>query len=263
MNADFLEGIAAGKQRDYEKAVGCFTRALQTDPLHVESYYNRGLARLKLREPQEALSDFDEAVNLAPNNATVISDRAVAKHLLKRSEEALEDFNRAQKLEPNNPYRYSSRAYVRASLGDVQGAIADYRKCIALDPEDAVAHNNLGMLEENAGYSTFRQRYDKADKLAGVDSTPEEKPDIDKLIEDWRKEKQQRETLQKERLAEASRRSGAQQSSPTAQPEATDASSSGLTAQGYWQTLRSVFASKETFGEFWGFVRRGFKPPKG
>ena len=45
-------------------------------------------------------------------------------------------------------------------------AISDYKKAIELDPEDAVAENNLGMLEEQLGYqSKAKNRFDRADEL--------------------------------------------------------------------------------------------------
>ncbi len=45
-------------------------------------------------------------------------------------------------------------------------AMQDYRKAVELDPEDAVAHNNLGLLEEKVGYQLKAdKRFEKADKL--------------------------------------------------------------------------------------------------
>jgi tetratricopeptide (TPR) repeat protein len=70
-------------------------------------------------------------------------------------------------LEPENPYRYSSRAYIRDACGDTEGAYKDYQVAVKLDPDDAIAHNNLGLIEEKLGYQAdAKKRYTKADKLA-------------------------------------------------------------------------------------------------
>jgi tetratricopeptide (TPR) repeat protein len=48
------------------------------------------------------------------------------------------------------------------------GAIADYEKAIELDPEDAIAYNNLGIVEEKLGRKEkAQQNFNKADALAG------------------------------------------------------------------------------------------------
>jgi Flp pilus assembly protein TadD len=80
---------------------------------------------------------------------------------------ALKDMDKAVELEPKNPYRYSSRAYINWHLKNMEQAVADYKMAIELDPDDAVAHNNLGMLEEQMGYQQQAQkRFKKADGLA-------------------------------------------------------------------------------------------------
>ena len=48
------------------------------------------------------------------------------------------------------------------------GAIEDYEKAIELDPEDAVAFNNLGLVEEKLGRKEKAKDYfEKADSLSG------------------------------------------------------------------------------------------------
>ena len=47
-------------------------------------------------------------------------------------------------------------------------AIQDYEKAIKLDPDDAVAQNNLGLLQEQLGYKTeAKKRFEIADDLMG------------------------------------------------------------------------------------------------
>ena len=47
------------------------------------------------------------------------------------------------------------------------------KKCIEIDPEDAVAYNNLGMLEEKLGRNTkANTRFEKADEISKNESSP-------------------------------------------------------------------------------------------
>lgn len=121
------------QNKDFEKSVYWYSRAISVDPKDPELYAERGVAYFH-------------------------------RNMLK---ESLQDLNIAQELEPERAYRYSSRAYIKDAMGDTRGAIEDYKIAIKLDPEDAVAHNNLGLLEEKLGHTAQAQvLFDMADAMA-------------------------------------------------------------------------------------------------
>ena len=103
----------------------------------------------------------------------------------------------AVRLQPLKPYRYSSRAYIRGHFKLTQEAIADYEKAIELDPEDAVAQNNLGMLQEQLGYKNeAKKRFEIADDLmenpkgntdVGIQGEPLEARNIQREINEAKK----------------------------------------------------------------------------
>ena len=104
-----------------------------------------------------------------PEDGDLIHDHAVCIFQLGRTKEALQQFDRAVELEPDHPYRYASRAWIRAAMKDVDGAIEDYRKALELDPDDAIALNNLGLLEEQYGMrKSAQERFRRADTLMGI-----------------------------------------------------------------------------------------------
>ena len=103
--------------------------------------------------------------------------------------------DKAVTLQPLKSYRYSSRAYIRGHYKMTNEAIEDYKKAIELDPDDAVAQNNLGMLEEQMGYKKEAdQRFKIADDLMrdrvdgrsdhGIKGEPLEARNIQKEIEE-------------------------------------------------------------------------------
>ena len=116
-----------------------------------------------------ALQHFDKAIKKQSDLADFHSERGVALFHLNRKKDALAALNKALMLEPDNPYRYSSRAFIKDSMGDTEGAIQDYLQCIKIDPEDAIAFNNLGMLEEKMGRKTSaKKRFKRADELISL-----------------------------------------------------------------------------------------------
>lgn len=57
-------GCLSAYQQDYEKAILCFTRALDVDARLAEAYYNRGLCFLRIDHTAEGISDLSKAGEL-------------------------------------------------------------------------------------------------------------------------------------------------------------------------------------------------------
>lgn len=138
-----------------------------TDP---QSLRNQAEALYQTGEWMEALAAFDQWIqHHGPGDGNLLHDRAVCVFQLGRQREALQELDKAVALEPDNPYRYSSRAWMRAALKDVDGAMEDYRQALVLDPDDAIALNNLGLLEEQYGMrKAAQEKFRRADTLMGI-----------------------------------------------------------------------------------------------
>lgn len=111
------------------------------------------------------------------------NDYGVALFHAGAKQEALAALDRALELQPDYGYRYAARAWMRQAMKDFDGARADYARAIALDPDDAISLNNLGLLEEQAGFfQQARDRFAAADALshlleeAGIETSPAPAP---------------------------------------------------------------------------------------
>jgi tetratricopeptide (TPR) repeat protein len=196
-NQAFHKGEEKYKQRDFEGAVLAFTLALESDPGNPEILYQRGMAYFHLGKKSLALMDMDMAVE----------------------------------MQPNYSFRYASRAFMRDAFGDVMGAISDYQKAISLDPEDAIAHNNLGILEEKMGRHQISQvHFQRADILVGRDSS--QLPNS---------HSSQGTTINY----------SVETTSPIAKEEAE--------STGFWTTFFRVFTDKNVFLEWWDFLKSGLR----
>lgn len=159
--------------------------------------FNKGVELLRVGDFDKSLKIFNNLVQQQPTNADYWSERGVVYFHLNKKKESLADMDEAVRLQPAKPYRYSSRAYIRAHFKMTQEALSDYEKAIELDPEDAVAQNNLGMLQEQMGYKKeAKKRFDIADDLMenskgntdlGVQGEPLEARNIQKEINEENK----------------------------------------------------------------------------
>lgn len=242
VNTHFTAALERCRQEKYQEAIPFFDLSIQLEPLHIESFFNRGLAYFKLGNFNQAIEDYTHALLLAPSNAFILSERAVAYHHVQNNRAALADFDQAALLEPQNPYRFSSRAYLKAFIGDVQGAVEDYKTAIQLDPDDAIALNNLGLLEEKLGYQQDAQaHFDQADAIADK-GKKFEKPDLEQILQEYEaKQATQKET---ERLQ--------------AQPKGIIEKTTDL-PKTHFEVMKQVFTSKARFKEFITFVKNTLK----
>lgn len=187
----------------------------------------------------EALELYGKALKELPENPDLLHDHGVCLFQLGRGFEAMNELNKAALYQPDYSYRYSSRAWIKTALKDYEGALTDYKKAIELDPEDAIAMNNLGMLEEQLGYhKEAKERFQVADELQGIlhkngIAAPVAEED---LI-----------------LPPPSENTTA---APT--PVEQVVSASEETKESVGNVLSSIF-TKKGFNEFIGFIRNGFK----
>lgn len=190
--------------------------------------WKEGMELSKDRKWPEALAAFDRAMKTISDDPDLIHDRAVAMFNLGQQKDALKELDRAVLLQPDYSYRYASRAYMRNACKDIHGAIEDYKKAVELDPEDAIALNNLGLLEEQLGYrDEADQRFRAADELKGILK--------DRGID----------------LENAPNPKSMAESEETGGKEEVSSGS-------IWSEFRKVFVSKDSRSEFFSFLRNGF-----
>lgn len=191
-------------------------------------HYIKAQEFIKKEEYTSALNQLNKAIDEQPKNPHYYSHRGVTFFHLGDMISSLNDMNTSVELEPDYGYRYASRAYIKGAMGNIEGAIEDYTKATELDPEDSVSFNNLGLMQEKLGYEKkAKENFEKADKLAalledtGVESKEKLKPrNIQKEIN---QEKRQKEEQTRGRI------------------------------------ILNIFTKKETFKEFFKFVKNGFK----
>jgi tetratricopeptide (TPR) repeat protein len=199
--------------------------------LHEEAY---DLA--KKGQLEDAIALFNEALTIHPGHPDIYSDRAVTYLHLKMKVESLQDFDLCIEIQPDYSYRYASRAYAKDFFGDTEGAIADYEKAIQLDPEDAVAHNNLGLLQEKLGYNRkAKENFERADRLSKIENRLYE-------VMNELENPPQNENIENQNSMDIN-----------------ESNSYNLSEPNSSQEFKRIFTSRSQFQEFLRFVKNGFK----
>ena len=135
---------SAEKQREYDKAVGHYTEAIDLNPEYVNAYNNRGIAYRNKGEIDAAIQDYNKAIDLNPEHADAYNNRGVAYRNKGEIDAAIQDYNKAIDLNPEYVNAYNNRGIAYRNKGEIDAAIQDYTKAIDLNPEHADAYCNRG-----------------------------------------------------------------------------------------------------------------------
>ena len=136
---------------DENKAIQCYTEAIELNPNYAEAYFKRGETYYYNDEDKKAIEDLSKAIQIKPNYAEAYELRGESYYSLDNNEKALEDLSKAIKLKSNYAKAYSERAWVYYSLEDYQRAIEDYTIAIQIQPIKEDHYKNRGKCHKELG----------------------------------------------------------------------------------------------------------------
>ncbi len=137
------EGFEAAKNKDWDKAVEAYRKAVRLDqkiaPNLAAALQQRAVAYVGQQKFDQALTDFNEALKINPNDVDLRERRAYVEMQLKDYDKALADYSEIIKQRPDEIRYYSTRSYIFELKGDVAHGLADCDKILQLDPDNAEA----------------------------------------------------------------------------------------------------------------------------
>ncbi|XP_010549063.1 PREDICTED: outer envelope protein 64, chloroplastic [Tarenaya hassleriana] len=96
------KGNQAFKERQWPKAIGCYSEAIKLSGNNATYYSNRAAAYLELGSFIQAEADCTKAIAIDKKNVKAYLRRGTAREMLGYYKEAIDDFGHALVLEPNN-----------------------------------------------------------------------------------------------------------------------------------------------------------------
>lgn len=194
----YLEGVAAQKLDDHDRAIGAFENALQRSPNAVEPLVamarslfvqNRvdeaeqrvsvvlqdkpndsvalnllGDLKLAQGKPEQAKEYYDRAIEYHPKVARAYVQLAGILAAEQSFEDAIEVLKRGAREADQNAALLFQLANMHEKRGDAEAAITAYEELLKVYPDTVLAKNNLAMLLAN--HPEPKERLDKALQLA-------------------------------------------------------------------------------------------------
>jgi tetratricopeptide (TPR) repeat protein len=140
----------------HDKAVLCYSRAIQYAPNGRENYFHRGDVYRKLRKWEKAVDSYTKAISLCPGFIAAYHNRGLAYEGLGQLQKALTNFNQAVEVRPMRSIHYCSRGQIYAKLEQYDFAFEDYSKALSLNPTPdiicEVLYNRAKIYEKQGKY---------------------------------------------------------------------------------------------------------------
>jgi tetratricopeptide (TPR) repeat protein len=166
--AHALRGLAWDGKGDYAKAIADYSKAIEINPKDAATYYNRGLAWVYKGDYDKAIADFTKAIELNPRYTAAYNNRGNIYDSKGDYDKAIVDYTKAIEIDPKDAFAYSNRGVIWGKKGDYNKAIADINTAIEIDPKYASAYSNRGVIWGKKG------DYDKAiaDNTKAIEISP-------------------------------------------------------------------------------------------
>lgn len=132
----FSLGVIATVEKDYQRSVDLFSKALTLQPKDSAIFQYRSAAYTLLHKDELAIKDLDMVIKLKPLEYQGYVTRADALTRLKRFDDAIADYTAAIKCEPRQYITRMYRATLFIKLGRYKDAVNDYTEAINLNPLD-------------------------------------------------------------------------------------------------------------------------------
>ncbi|HEY9826409.1 MAG TPA: DnaJ domain-containing protein [Stenomitos sp.] len=128
----YVQGQENLVQREYQKAIANFSRAIALQPDSLDAYLGRCQANDALQADRAVLDDCYQLLRLNPQLAQAYLYQGRARSRLGYSKGACEAFTQAISLDADLAQAYYERAQAEISLQDLQGARQDLQKASEL-----------------------------------------------------------------------------------------------------------------------------------
>ncbi|CAJ0913266.1 4209_t:CDS:10, partial [Entrophospora sp. SA101] len=154
------QGNTAFTNKEYEKAIDFFSKAIELDPSNHVLYSNRSASYASLKQYDDALKDADKTIELKKRLAkSIIIRKGAALHGMGRLEEARETYKEGLTHDPNNQQ-------LKKALEEVETALAPSNTKIF--PDDIFARIAL-----NPTLRPYLDQPDYVEKIKAIQANSE------------------------------------------------------------------------------------------
>ena len=148
--ADVHDAIATAyfHVKEYDKAVGHFTRVTQLRPKDAKAYINLGAVYNRKEDFAKAAEMLKKAISRDGHSVEAYYNLGIAYRGLKQPAMAINSYKEALKINPRMLDALQNLGNTYLEMNNVKAAIEQYHKALEIEPEFARAQRGLARAEE-------------------------------------------------------------------------------------------------------------------
>jgi tetratricopeptide (TPR) repeat protein len=149
----YVKGEILLGMKDYTGAISSYNKAIELNPLWIQSYIGKSKAYNIMGNTKEAFKVLDEAIDKYITNAELLIARGMLNNNKERYSKAIDDFDKAISLndKANAFAAYFNRGVAFSNLQEYESALTDLNKAAELDSTNANAYHSLGLVNYQMG----------------------------------------------------------------------------------------------------------------
>lgn len=121
-------GVRYAREKQYDKAIAEFTKAIEAEPSDPKNYANRAFVYKASGKPDQAIKDFAKVIELRPKDADAYSNKGLLEVEQRKFDAAIKDLTRAVELTPKDVKVRRYRAYAFLQTGQWKMRLKIIRK---------------------------------------------------------------------------------------------------------------------------------------
>ncbi len=134
----FKKGLDFYEKNNYQKAIECYKKAIESNPKFAYAWNGLGVAYGKLGSYQKEIEYYQKAIELNPNISMAWNTLGVAYGNLENHQKEIECCQKAIELSPNFAAAWNNLGNVFFAQGYYQKAKEHYQKAIESNPKFSV-----------------------------------------------------------------------------------------------------------------------------
>jgi tetratricopeptide (TPR) repeat protein len=151
-NVWFALAVLYKKEKEIERAIYCYKRALEINSNNVGVLVNLGIIlHYEKGLLHDALRLYEKAYENDRNNADILTGIGNVLCDIGKLEEAIDYFKKATELKPDEADLFFNLGTTQAELGRLNEAEQNYKQAILLNENDPSYHYGLGILYSELG----------------------------------------------------------------------------------------------------------------
>jgi len=165
------EGNDALTAKDYEKALSCFQKALESNPEFTIALHSMGVAYQKLEQFDKALECFDKRLAIDKFDTGLLNQKGITLRKMNRYDDAIKVYDQIIEINDLDTAPWINKGAIYNEQEQDEKAIKCFDNALKINPNNKLAWTNKKITYSNQGMT------EKAKECEEQENKLEDKPD--------------------------------------------------------------------------------------